>query len=224
MVRLSEAFNRQAREPRRRRPTAPHVASSRGASTHAPLAPSPPAARCVWLPRASCPPAGQVEERDEAQAALEASERRRRQMVEKEVARSWVVNFLENKDRRPEFLELMAKYVAPRPSPQTSGSAPRVFDRVGCSRMRVPWRDSWWEFSEEDLMRCGMAEELPPQPDLSPDATLTEAFAHFLEREEAAAPAPLSPTSPGARVAQIRAPESPRTPGAAGQRTSLWTG
>ena len=33
---------------------------------------------------------------------------------------------------------------------------------------------SWWEFSEGDLLRVGLAEELPPEPDLSPDATLTE--------------------------------------------------
>ena len=41
---------------------------------------------------------------------------------------------------------------------------------------------SWWEFSEEDLLRVGLAEDQPPQPDLPPDATLTEAFANYLER------------------------------------------
>ena len=60
---------------------------------------------------------------------------------------------------------------------------------------------SWWEFSEGDLIRVGLAEELPPEPGLSPDATLTEAFAHFLERHEGDdAELPLPPrASPSAR-------------------------
>ena len=80
----------------------------------------------------------QVEERDDLQSHLEAAEMKARQMVEKGVARSWVVNFVENRERRPEFLRLMA---------------------------------SWWEFSEGDLLRVGLAEELPPDPGLPPDAT-----------------------------------------------------
>lgn len=91
----------------------------------------------------------QVEERDEVQAGLEASRREQHQMVEKGVARSWIINFVENVDHRHEFLQLMA---------------------------------NWWEFSEEDLLRVGLADDQPPQPDLSPDATLTEAFANYLER------------------------------------------
>ena len=77
-----------------------------------------------------------------------------------------MVNFVENRERRPEFLRLMA---------------------------------SWWEFSEGDLLRVGLAEELPPDPGLPPDATLTEAFARFLERrdgeedEEPPLPIPRSP-------------------------------
>ena len=147
----------------------------------------------------------QVEERDDLQSDLEAAEVKRRQMVEKGrwnpnpnpnpdlspnpnpnpntnpnlnpnldqvekgVARSWVVNFVENRERRPEFLRLMA---------------------------------SWWDFSEGDLIRVGLAEELPPEPGLSPDATLTEAFAHFLERHEGEdAEPPLPPrVSPSARL------------------------
>ena len=46
----------------------------------------------------------QVEERDDLQSHLEAAELKARQMVEKNVARSWVVNFVENRERRPEFL------------------------------------------------------------------------------------------------------------------------
>ena len=141
----------------------------------------------------------QVEERDDIQSDLEAAEMKRRQMVEKGswnpnpnpdpspnpnpksnpnpnldqvekgVARSWLVNFVENSERRPEFLRLMA---------------------------------SWWEFSEGDLIRVGLAEELPPEPGLSPDATLTEAFAHFLERHEGEdAELPLPPrVLPSARL------------------------
>ena len=115
----------------------------------------------------------QVEERDDLQSDLEAAEMKRRQMVEKGVARSWVVNFVENRERRPEFLRLMA---------------------------------AWWEFSEGDLIRVGLAEELPPEPGLSPDATLTEAFAHFLERHEGEdAELPLPPrASPSARPPLIQ--------------------
>ena len=39
----------------------------------------------------------QVEERDDLQAELEAAARSRLQMVDKVVARSWVVNFVENR-------------------------------------------------------------------------------------------------------------------------------
>ena len=38
----------------------------------------------------------QVEERDDLQSHLEAAEMKARQMVEKGVARSWVVNFVPN--------------------------------------------------------------------------------------------------------------------------------
>ena len=59
----------------------------------------------------------------------------------------------------------------------------------------------------------GLAEELPPEPGLSPDATLTEAFAHFLERHEGEdAELPLSPRAPPspARLPGLRnAPPSP---------------
>ena len=152
----------------------------------------------------------QVEERDDIQSDLEAAEMKRRQMVEKGswnpnpnpgpspnpnpksnpnpnldqvekgVARSWLVNFVENRERRPEFLRLMA---------------------------------SWWEFSEGDLIRVGLAEELPPEPGLSPDATLTEAFAHFLERHEGEdAELPLPPrVLPSARL-----PLQPRSGGSSG--------
>ena len=152
----------------------------------------------------------QVEERDDIQSDLEAAEMKRRQMVEKGswnpnpnpdpspnpnpksnpnpnldqvekgVARSWLVNFVENSERRPEFLRLMAL---------------------------------WWEFSEGDLIRVGLAEELPPEPGFSPDATLTEAFAHFLERHEGEdAELPLPPrVLPSARL-----PLQPRSGGSSG--------
>ena len=73
-----------------------------------------------------------------------------RGMVEKEVARSWIVNFVENTGRRGELLRLMA---------------------------------SWWDFSEGDLLRCGLLDEPPPPVDVGPDAGITEQFAAFLDRE-----------------------------------------
>ena len=82
----------------------------------------------------------QVEEVAELHTKVERARAAARGMVEKEVARSWIVNFVENTGRRGELLRLMA---------------------------------SWWEFSEGDLLRCGLLDE-PPPVDVGPDAGITE--------------------------------------------------
>jgi hypothetical protein len=61
----------------------------------------------------------------------------------------------------------------------------------------------------------GLAEELPPEPGLSPDATLTEAFAHFLERHEGEdAELPLSPRAPPSPARLPGFPNAPPSPAA----------
>ena len=74
-----------------------------------------------------------------------------------------------------------------------------------------------WGFTEEDLLRLGMLEEAAPPPDLAPDASLSDAFVHFLDREVLIAEAEESmPSSPGAAAARNpgRAVATRRTPGA----------
>ena len=111
----------------------------------------------------------QVEEVAELHTKVERARAAARGMVEKEVARSWIVNFVENTGRRGELLRLMA---------------------------------SWWDFSEGDLLRCGLLDEPPPPVDVGPDAGITEQFAAFLDREGHSGDSPShspSASRPGSR-------------------------
>ena len=111
----------------------------------------------------------QVEEVAELHTKVERARAAARGMVEKEVARSWIVNFVENTGRRGELLRLMA---------------------------------SWWDFSEGDLLRCGLLDEPPPPVDVGPDAGITEQFAAFLDREGHSGDSPShspSTSRPGSR-------------------------
>lgn len=111
----------------------------------------------------------QVEEVAELHTKVERARAAARGMVEKEVARSWIVNFVENTGRRGELLRLMA---------------------------------SWWDFSEGDLLRCGLLDEPPPPVDVGPDAGITEQFAAFLDREGHSGDSPRNSPStsrPGSR-------------------------
>ena len=94
-----------------------------------------------------------MEEALSLQQQLDSAKAAARSSVDKAVARSWIVNFVEceaSDARRDELLLLMAE---------------------------------WWDFAEADLLRLGMLDTAPPRPDLPPDASLSDAFANFLDRE-----------------------------------------
>ena len=95
------------------------------------------------------------------------------------MARSWIINFVENVASRAELLGMMAE---------------------------------WWEFTEADRLRVGLLDELPPKPDVAPDASLADAFASFLSVAE---PHAQSPHGEGSAVSSPQHMPPPRAKAAA---------
>lgn len=99
-----------------------------------------------------------VAQADELGAQLAAAEERLRGCVDRQVARSWVVTFLEHSSRR--------------------GGSARQKELLGLMA-------EWWAFSPEDKMRAGLA---PSADALhTPHESLGERWSEFLHREAEAA-------------------------------------
>ena len=91
----------------------------------------------------------QVEESLAARRQLDASSAEK---VDKAVARSWIVNYVET-----------------------------AREHDGARRDLLRLMSEWWEFTDADRLRVGLGDEAPPRVAAPPDASLSDAFTSYLE-------------------------------------------